>query len=178
MAPRRIAPVRRRHHQDGFTLVEVLVAMVVLIFGLMAISNLFALATSSNVVARHMTAASAQAADVMDRLKTMPFAGVAAGGAADSAALNAAASAAHTWTDAQPIQLGTATTVNTYEADRQIAGLGTIRVRWQVVNIDNQTKLIHVAAASAVDLLRRRSQVDLVTYRSCTGPIVGCPATP
>ncbi len=164
--------------QQGFTLVEVLVAIVVLIFGLMAISNLFALATSSNVVARQMTASAAQAAEVMDRLKSVPFSGLVAGGAADDTALASTASGTPTYTEAQPLQVGTGTTVGVYALDRNIAGLGTVRVRWQIVNIDNQTKLIHVAAASAVDLLRRRSQVDLMTFRSCTGPIVGCPANP
>ncbi|HVO09609.1 MAG TPA: prepilin-type N-terminal cleavage/methylation domain-containing protein [Vicinamibacteria bacterium] len=180
MAATREAPVRRPQGQDGFTLVEVLTAMVVLIFGLMAISNLFALATSSNVVARQMTAATAQAADVMDRLKSVPFAGLTPGGAADNTALSTAASAAHTWTDSQPIEVsaGTPTAVNTYEADRNITGLGTIRVRWQIQQIDQQTVFIHVVAASAPALLQARSQVDLTTFRSCTSPALSCPATP
>jgi len=183
MAATREAPACRPQGQDGFTLVEVLTAMVVLIFGLMAISNLFAIATSSNVVARQMTAATAQASDVMDRLKSVPFSGLTTGGYPDDAALTAAlstpASATHTWTDSQPIQVGsTPTAVDIYEADRNITGLGTVRVRWLVLKIDNQTLFIHVVAASAPALLQARSQVDLTTFRSCTSPALSCPATP
>ncbi len=174
------APAQDPRHDRGFTLVEVIVAIVVLAFGLIAITNLFVLATSSNVVARQLTASAAQASDAMERLKAISFAGLVSGGASDNNALNQGAAAAHQWTEDQPIQVDTDgdRTVDNWEADRAVAGVGVIRIRWQIVRIDAQTRLIRVVAASANPALRGRTRAELVAFRSCTAPNLGCPATP
>ena len=59
--------------EAGFTLIEALVAIVVLIFGLMAVTNLLLVAASSNTVANQGTAATASATFVMDMLKSVAF---------------------------------------------------------------------------------------------------------
>src|SRR5512135_3547346 len=55
--------------EAGFTLVEALVAIVVLVFGLMAVTNLMLVAASSNSVANQGTAAVASAIRAMDMIK-------------------------------------------------------------------------------------------------------------
>ena len=53
------APIERqdRSRESGFTLVETLVAIVVLVFGLMAVTNLLLVAATSNTVANQSSAA-------------------------------------------------------------------------------------------------------------------------
>ncbi len=160
----------------GFTLVEVLVAIVILIFGLIAITNLFVIAGSSNVVARSMSASAAQAAEVMELLKGAPFADLAVGGGlnVDNAATG------KTWRETEPILLhtsgGAATTVDNYEADRLVSGVGVIRIRWQIVLVDANTRFIRVVAAPASPLVRARGRVELAVFRTCTSGVNGgCP---
>ena len=59
--------------ERGFTLIEVLIAIVVLVFGLIAITNLFLVAGSSNTVANQATAASDVAAQIVENLKAQPW---------------------------------------------------------------------------------------------------------
>ena len=62
-----------RRGQAGFTLVEALVAVTVLIFGLMAVTNLLLVAASSNTVANQGSAATTSASQVMDVLRSTPW---------------------------------------------------------------------------------------------------------
>ncbi len=59
-----------RGSESGFTLVEALVAVVVLVFGLMAVTNLMLVAASSNTVANQGTAAVTSATRAMDMVKS------------------------------------------------------------------------------------------------------------
>ncbi|MBI4482378.1 MAG: prepilin-type N-terminal cleavage/methylation domain-containing protein [Acidobacteria bacterium] len=59
----------RLGEQRGFTLIETMVAMVILIFGVIAVSNLFIVAVSNNALARSKTTAMATAQQRMDELK-------------------------------------------------------------------------------------------------------------
>lgn len=63
----------RASGEAGFTLVEALIAIVVLVFGLMAIANLYAIAGSSNTVANQGTAATTLATEQMELLRSRPF---------------------------------------------------------------------------------------------------------
>ena len=47
----------RAQREAGFTLIEALVAIVILAFGLMAVTNLLVVAAASNTVGNHSTAA-------------------------------------------------------------------------------------------------------------------------
>ena len=68
----------------GFTLVEVLVAIVVLVFGLIAVTNLLLVGASNNTAANLGTAATAAAAQRMETLKAVAFNDLAALPAADT----------------------------------------------------------------------------------------------
>jgi Tfp pilus assembly protein PilV len=59
--------------EAGFTLVEALIAVVIFAFGIIAVSNLFIVAASSNVVANQSAAATDVAAQIMEDLKAQPW---------------------------------------------------------------------------------------------------------
>jgi prepilin-type N-terminal cleavage/methylation domain-containing protein len=74
-------PRSDRSSQAGFTLIEALIAIVILAIGLMAVSQLFLVATSSNQMGNKGTATATQATEALERLRAIPFANLAAGGA-------------------------------------------------------------------------------------------------
>jgi prepilin-type N-terminal cleavage/methylation domain-containing protein len=59
--------------QAGFTLIEVLIAILVMVFGVMAVANLMLLATASNVAAHQASIAATAASERMEELKAMPI---------------------------------------------------------------------------------------------------------
>jgi type II secretory pathway pseudopilin PulG len=157
-----MTPVLRSHEarsEAGFTLIEALVSMVILSFGLIAVTNLFLVGGTSNKAANHGTAATAEAVEVMERLKAIPFmtlqtsmAGQPTVGNLDanagtlntSSALGCGGSenccAEPSNPPASPVP-GTvpapATSYNcvvpgNYNMIRQIPGVGRIRVRWRI----------------------------------------------
>ena len=60
-------------NEAGFTLVEVLVAIVVLVFGLIAVTNLLLVGASNNTAANLGTASTAAAAQQMENFKALGF---------------------------------------------------------------------------------------------------------
>jgi prepilin-type N-terminal cleavage/methylation domain-containing protein len=62
-----------RNGEGGFTLVEVLIAIVVLVFGLIAVTNLLLVAASNNTAANLGTAAAVAASQQMEVLKATPY---------------------------------------------------------------------------------------------------------
>ena len=114
--------------ESGFTLVEVLIAMVILAFGLIAVANLMVVAGSSNSLANHTTAAATEATEVLERLKAVPFLTLTAGGdlVADAGnALNC---------DATNNATECAVTGN-YNQMRNIPGVGWIKTRWLITAV-------------------------------------------
>jgi prepilin-type N-terminal cleavage/methylation domain-containing protein len=138
--------------EQGFTLIEVLIAIVVLVFGLIAITNLFLVAGSSNTVANQATAAADMAAQALENLKAQPF---------NSGQLNTGGSLA--------------ADTSGYFRNDQLPGVGTINTRWTVTNVDVRTKFIRVRAEGQGVLARGRSRAEFTTYRTCTTPVLGCP---
>jgi hypothetical protein len=145
--------VTRDHRAEaGFTLVEALISIVVLVFGLLAITNLMLVAASSNSVANQSTAAAAVASQTLENLKAVPFGSLAAGGSVTSDATG-------------------------YFQDDVVPGVGIMHTRWQIVprSGDAQTYFIHVVTEPTGGLLRRRARADFTTFRTCTSPSLGCP---
>jgi competence protein ComGC len=134
-----------RTGQEGFTLVEALIAIVILVFGLMAITNLYAVAGSSNTVANHGTAAVAKATERMELLKAANFENLNPGGNVDENAPG-------------------------YFIEEAVEGVGLIRTRWLIVTIpgDAQVKYIVVRSESTGSITGARSRAEFTTFRSCT----------
>jgi type II secretory pathway pseudopilin PulG len=136
--------------EAGFTLVEALIAIVILIFGLMAITNLMLVAASSNTVANQATAAATTATEQMEILKAMPFADLTAGGDVTA-------------------------DVNGFNRDSSLPGVGVIHTRWAIASPDGQTRFIRVRSEGLSRLIAARSRAELTTFRTCTAVQRGCP---
>jgi Tfp pilus assembly protein PilV len=161
----------------GFTLVEALVAIVVLIFGLMAVSNLMLVAGSSTSVANQGTAATVAASQVLDALKITSWENLVPGGdiTADVGATNNDCTAA-------------VTGGGTYNCNADVPGVGLVHVRWQITPPAGATRtlFIQVRAEGTGALSGARSRSEFTSLRVCTdaspapenpgGP--ACPAAP
>lgn len=155
MGPAEVA-TNPRSAEAGFTLIETLVAIVILVFGLMAVSNLLLVAASSNSVANQSTAAATAASEALETLKQIPFSQLQDGGDLSS-----------------DVSLGG---VDFFRQDR-ISGVGPIRTRWVVTTTptDPQVKFITVQSEGEGPMVRVRSRATYTTFRSCTAVSQGCP---
>lgn len=143
---------RAQGTEAGFTLVEALVAIVILVFGLIAVTNLMLVAASSNSVANQATGAATVAAQRLEELKSQPF-----------DVLNAA-----TGGDVD-------TDVSLFNRDDDLPGVGRIHTRWQVTSVDPQVLFIRVRSEGTGALSVGRSRAEFTTMRSCTNTNLGCP---
>lgn len=143
--------VRPHDPESGFTLVESMTAIVILIFGLMAVTNLMLVSASSNTVANQSSAAVAVASSIMDQFRATSFQNIGAGGSL------------------------TADTAGFFRDD-QVQGVGTIHSRWQVVaiGVDGRALFITVRSEGRAPLAGARSRAQFTTYRTCTNLNAGC----
>lgn len=153
--------------EGGFTLVETLVAVVILSFGLMAVTNLLLVGAQSNTVAHASTGAAAQASEVLERLKAIPFTTLTEGGSLDTdeGVINCD----------DTTRTGGCVVAGNFNSRRGIPGLGEIKTRWIIEVIDAQTLFIEVRSESTAPMAGARSRADFTTFRSCTAPTAGCP---
>lgn len=156
---------RRAATEAGFTIIEALIAIIILVFGLMAVTNLMIVAGSSNTAANHGTAATAQATETMERLKAIPFTTLTTGGdlASDVGTANCQEPAN---------QCVVAGNFNVYRA---IPGVGLIRTRWQIISVGADVLFIKVRSESTSPLVGARSRAEFTTFRSCSATSLGCP---
>ncbi len=150
-----------RGAEAGFTLVEALVAILVLVIGIMGIANLFAIAASSNAVANQGTAATTSAMQTLERLRATSY--------PDLVAPMAGAAAAG--------DLDTASCANgTFSRCDAIPGVGFLSTHWQLRRVTPDLVHITVRAEGTGALSRGRSRAEFTTFRSCTaGGAYGCP---
>ena len=153
---------RPRGSQAGFTLIEALTAIVILVFGLIAVTNLMIVGMNSNLTASQATASASLCAQQMDALKATPFntlTGPCFGGCG-----------------------GIASDVANYNATQTVSGVGTIKIRWQITPVVGQSQLYFIQARCQAigGLMATRTVTDLTTFRSCTdtSATVSCPAAP
>jgi len=144
-----------RDRESGFTLVEALVAIVVLAFGLIAVTNLMMVAGTSNMVANSMTASTTAATRTLEDLKARPFddPALAIGGSVDDDSACPA-----------------------YCRDDSVPGVATIHTRWQVVGTgDGELVFIRVRSEAQGAMARQRSRAEFTTFRACTNRDINCP---
>lgn len=161
-----------RRSDAGFTLVEALVAIVVLIFGLMAVTNLLLVAASSNTVANQGTAAVTAATQVMDFLKVTTF------DTLDTGPVGTPFDASDGGRECNDPALlpaeGHCTTVT--------QGVGTVHVHWYITPMaDPRLLYVRVRSEGMGALAGARSRAEFTTFRACTNadPATGgCPDAP
>jgi type II secretory pathway pseudopilin PulG len=168
-----------RSSESGFTLVEALIAIVVLVVGIVAIVNLFVVASTSNAVANHSTAASGQGTETLERLKSIPFLTLTGGmtgqinGDLDT---DVGSMVGCVEPDPQPATPVNCIVPGNYNLARDIPGVGRIKTRWQIVRPGAggpDTLFIVVRSESTAKLAGVRSRSEYTTFRTCT--VSGCP---
>lgn len=163
-----------RGAEAGFTLVEALVAIVVLVFGLMAVTNLMLVAASSNSVANQGTAAVASAIRAMDMIKATTFGGLSEGGSTFS---TTDAATAKDCSDPSLV-------VGDWHCSDDVPGVGSIHTHWWIsAAVPADPRLLHVRVRSEGTgaLSAARSRAEFTTFRACTNsdPATGgCPEAP
>jgi prepilin-type N-terminal cleavage/methylation domain-containing protein len=158
--------------QAGFTLVEALIAIVILAVGLVAVTNLFLVAASSNQMGNATTGAATQASETLERLKTVDFCALTPGGNPNMQQDLPAANPASANPD---IFVGGALTYNSY---RTLPGVGTIRTRWSIENPNSAltpTRFITVESQVLSTFGGAMTKSQFTTFRTCTG--AGCPGS-
>jgi type II secretory pathway pseudopilin PulG len=154
----------QRGGEAGFTLVEALVAIVVLIFGLMAVTNLMLVAASSNSVANQGTAAVASAVRAMDLIKATTWADLTAGG-----------------DDFDPADGGKdcsdqTLVVSDWHCTDNVPGVGLIHTHWYIdATSDPRLLYIRVRSEGTGALSAARSRAEFTSFRACTNTEGGCP---
>jgi len=139
-----------RTPEAGFTLVEALFSIVILVFGLLAITNLMIVSASSNSVANQSSATTTLASEELEQLKATPFTTLAAGGSLTS-------------------------DVSGFFRDDSVDGVGPIHTRWVITNSNAQTLFIRVRSEPAGGFLKVRARSEFATFRTCTAQASGCP---
>lgn len=160
----------RREGEAGFTLVETLVAIVVLVFGLMAVTNLLLVAASSNSVANQSTAAVTSATRALDTIKATTFTSLGDGGPA--------------WdpdTTGKPCDDPTLVPGD-WICEDDVPGVGRIHTQWWITDTaDPRLLYVRVRAEGQGALSGARSRAEFTTFRSCTNSdpaLGGCPEAP
>lgn len=160
------APSRASRGEEGFTLIEALIAIVVLVIGLVAITNLMLVAATSNTIGNHSNSTTAAATEVMERVKSIEFNSLSAATGGDLDA---------TPTCDDNVAANDCVRADNFQAIRDVPGVGRVHTTWEVVAVDGQTLFLRVRAESQGALTRRRTRAEFTTVRSCTSVLSGCP---
>ena len=156
--------VSHRRGEQGFTLIEALIAMVILIVGIAAISNLMVVAGTSNTVANSTTAASSVASQQMELLKAARYNMLAAGGTMVMPP---------THTTSHP-QCNTGVVTAVYACDTNVPGVGSIHVQWEIVGplagaVPAGTVFINLMAQPIAPGIGMRARARFTTFRTDLG---------
>jgi len=152
---------RFRTAESGFTLIEAMIAMVILVVGLTAVANLMLVASTSSSVANHMTATTAEASKVMDALKSIHWERLRC---TPANSLDADLPAVNT-TEAITDNTGALASANLHQA---VPGVGLIRTRLRVTEVNGNMKFITVTSESMSAISRGKAAVTFTTMRTCT----------
>lgn len=167
-----IHPAPRPRAEAGFTLVEALVAIVVLVFGLMAVTNLMLVAASSNSVANQSTAAVASATRVMDMLKAVTY----------DTLDNSPGGTAYDAADGGKECTDTTLVPTDWHCTDSVPGVGTVHTHWWITaTVDPRLLHVRVRSEGTGALSGARSRAEFTTFRACTNsdPTTGgCPEAP
>lgn len=148
--------------EAGFTLVEALASIVILAFGLIAVTNLLLMAGSSNTVANQSTAATVAATEQLELLRRMTWNDPALVGPAPLAP--GARLGNVDQEPPPPCCVRDVVIADTAGGELQRV---PVQVRWEVIGLDNWSVFIRVRA-QAVSPLGRRTRAEFTTVRVCS----------
>jgi hypothetical protein len=160
---------RHRSTESGFTLIEALIAIVVLVFGLIGITNLFVVATASNQIGNLTTAAAVRSSETLEKLKSVPYMALTPGGSLSADVGTAGVNGG----------VMTATNVLAYHTEETVPGVGIVKSRWVILNNltgDNDAIFIQVRSEVFGPFGGQLSRAEYSTWRTCTTR--GCPNIP
>lgn len=138
----------RRGRCEGFTLIEVMVAMVVLAFGLLGLAVMQLHALQQSAAGRHTTDASAVARTFLEQAHRLPWS--AFGGAIGAWTSPAWVGATSSVTTQIATPGGGQASEKTYNADWRVTDIGTggclrdieVRVRWTEVKVSTPKEVV------------------------------------
>ena len=151
-----------RRGQAGFTLVETLVAIVILVFGLMAVTNLLLVAASANTVANQGSAATTSASQVMDVLRSTAW--------NDIQVMSGGGDLTADATTPSPDCRALPSPLTAFNCDDVIPGVGLIKTRWTITPGVGTVRLVQITVRSEGTgaLSIGRSRATFTTFRTCT----------
>ena len=153
--------------ESGFTLIEALVAIVILAVGLIAVTNLLVVGAASNTIGNHSTNTTTIASETLERLRNIPFQQLTA---SPAGAIDA------TPASDDNVIANNCIAPGNFQAFKDVTGVGRVNTTWEIVQVDGQTLFIRVRSESTAALARRRSRAEFTTMRSCTSVGLGCPS--
>jgi prepilin-type N-terminal cleavage/methylation domain-containing protein len=157
--------------EAGFTLIEALIAIVVLAVGLIAVTNLLVVGAASNTIGNHSTNTTTIATETLERLRNITF-NLLTPSPAGTIDLPLSGI---TCDDNSLTNANNCVRPGNFEAVKDVAGVGRVHTTWEIVPIDGQTIFVRVRAESESALARRRARAEFTTIRSCTSVALGCP---
>ncbi len=167
---------RPRPDESGFTLIEALIAIVVLAIGLVAVANLIVVGATSNTIGNHSTNTTTIATETLERLRGIPFATAASPAPpVPQFVASPAGSIDATPTCDDNVIANNCVRPGNFQAFKNVPGVGQVNTTWEIVQIDGQTLFIRVRSESTAVLARRRARAEFTTIRSCTATTLGCP---
>jgi type II secretory pathway pseudopilin PulG len=150
--------------EAGFTLIEALAAMVILTFGIMAVTNLMLIAGTSNSVANRSTSATLVATQQMETLKMLNW-----GAAVNGLPVPPAG------TTLGDLDVDVANFSALVDAPNNGVADTPVRVRWTITGVDAWTVYIQVRAEAVGRLGGPRTRAEFTTFRTCTTGVAPCP---
>ena len=160
--------------ERGFTLIEALIAIVVLAVGLIAVTNLLVVGAASNTIGNHTTNTTAIASEVLERLRDIPFA-TGSNPAVPVLVVSPAGAIDVTPTCDDNLSTNACVRPGNFQAFKDVPGVGRVLTTWEIVRLDGQTYFIRVRSETTAVLARARARAEFTTIRSCTAESLGCP---
>lgn len=173
-----VPSVRDGSSQAGFTLVEALIAVVILAVGLMAVTNLFVVGAASNQVGNYSTATASVASETLEKIQALDFFFVCPQLGAPQPVQPCPGPVRGSLTaNVGPVNNTPEVTVGgvlTFHSVRNIPGIGNVRTRWVIQDATGITAAYMIIVQSRIDgpLGGSISQAQFTGFRACTAP--GC----
>lgn len=160
-------------NEAGFSLVEAIIAVLVFIIGIAAISNMFVMAMTANSTANVSAGAAGVASEVMDRLRALPSNTLTATTGANPYASQTAHDAYF-----QPSagdsgvcseETGTTNCVRpgNFVLTKIVPGVGIVHAKWHVTQVGGGTNLlfITVRAQTMATVVGERGNAEFTMFR-------------